>query len=84
MVNYIVIRNFAKEPLEITKPPQKEHCIACKMTEEFVFFYKEVRSEATSKIKAGMKNSYISQTMRSDPHENTKDLPTTSQHLHVL
>jgi hypothetical protein len=38
----------AKEPLEIAKPPHKEHCIACEMMEESEFFYKEIRSEAKS------------------------------------
>ncbi len=70
----------AKEPLEIAKPPRKEHCAVCEMMEEFEFFYKEIRSEAKSRVKSGQKNSNIYETMRSDHHESTKDLPTISQH----
>ena len=67
----------AKGPLEIAKPPNKDHCIACEMMEESEFFYKKIRSDAKSRVKSGQKNSNICETMRSDHHESTKDLPTT-------
>jgi len=70
----------AKEPLEIAKPPHKDHCIACEMMKESEFFYKEIRSDVKSKVKSGQKNSNIYETIRSYHHESTKDLPTTSQH----
>ena len=70
----------AKEPLEIAKAPHKQHCIVCEMMEESEFFYKEIRSEAKSRVKSCQKNSNIYETMRSDHHEGTQDLTTTSQH----
>jgi hypothetical protein len=67
----------AKEPLEIAKAPHKQHCIVCEMMEESEYFYKEIRSEAKSRVKSCQKNSNIYETMRSDL--KTLQL-TTSQH----
>jgi len=48
------------------------------MMEEFEFFDKEVISEAKSRVKSGMKNSKIYETMRGYHKESTIYQPTIS------